>query len=45
MMHHYRTGTVQRATDPIWFWSIVIVQGLIALVLGIVGCINWICIK
>jgi len=42
MMHHYRSGTVQPATDPIWLWWIVSVQALIALVLAIVGCVNWI---
>jgi hypothetical protein len=41
LMHHYRPGTVQRATDPTWFWSIVIVQAVIALVLAIVGFGNW----
>jgi hypothetical protein len=40
LMFHYRTGTVQRATDPTWFWSIVGVQWFIALVLLIVGCVN-----
>ena len=41
LMHHYRTGTVQRATAPIWFWSIVIVQALIAFGLAVVGSVNW----
>jgi len=41
LMHHYRTGTVQRTTDPTWFWSIVTVQAVIALVLTIVGFGNW----
>jgi hypothetical protein len=41
LMHHYRTGTVQRATDPVWFWCIVAVQSVIAAVLFIIGCIQW----
>ena len=41
LMHHYRTGTVQRATDPTWFWSIVIVQAVIAAALLVVGFRNW----
>lgn len=41
LMHHYRTGTVQRATDPTWFWRIVTVQSLIAAVLLIVGGLQW----
>jgi hypothetical protein len=40
LMHHYRTGTVQRLTDPIWFWCIVGVQSLIAVDLLVVGCVN-----
>jgi hypothetical protein len=41
LMHHYRTGTVQRATDPGWFWGIVTVQSLIAAALLIFGCAQW----
>jgi hypothetical protein len=41
LMHHYRTGTVRRATSPAWFWSIVIVQTLVALGLAVVGFVNW----
>jgi hypothetical protein len=41
LMHHYRTGTVQRATDPGWFWCIVTVQSLIAAALLILGCMQW----
>jgi hypothetical protein len=41
LMHHYRTGTVQRATDPTWFWSIVVAQAVIAVALAIVGFRNW----
>jgi hypothetical protein len=42
LMHHYRTDTVQRATDPTSFWWIVTVQSLIAAVLLIIGCAQWI---
>lgn len=41
LMHHYRTGTVQRETDPRWFWSIVVAQALVALGLAFVAYINW----
>jgi len=41
LMHHYRTGTVQRETDPAWFWSIVGAQALIALGLVAVAYIHW----
>lgn len=41
LMHHYRTGTVQRATEPVWFWRIVTAQLVIAAVLFIIGCIQW----
>jgi|BarGraIncu00222A_1022003.scaffolds.fasta_scaffold448913_1 hypothetical protein len=41
LMHHYRTGTVQRATDPTWFWWIVKVQSLIAVVLLVIGTVQW----
>ena len=41
LMHHYSTGTVQRATSPEWFWTIVIVQALIAFGLAVVGYVNW----
>jgi hypothetical protein len=41
LMHHYRTGTVQRATDPTWFWWIVTVQSLIVVVLLVFGCVQW----
>jgi hypothetical protein len=40
LMYHFRTGTVQRATDPAWFWWIVGVQSLIAVVLLIVASVN-----
>jgi hypothetical protein len=40
-MHHYRTGTVQRATEPVWFWRIVTVQSVIAAALFVIGCIQW----
>jgi hypothetical protein len=41
LMHHYRTGTVQRETDPVWFWSIVVAQALVALGLAAVAYVNW----
>jgi hypothetical protein len=41
LMHHYRTGTVQRATSPAWFRWIVTVQSLIAVVLLVIGCVQW----
>ena len=41
LMHHYRTGTVQRATDPVWFWWIIAVQSSIAAALFVVGCVQW----
>ena len=40
LMYHSRTGTVQRAADPVWFWSIVGVQSLIAVVLLVFACVN-----
>jgi hypothetical protein len=41
LMHHYRTGTVQRATEPGWFWGIVKVQSVIAAILLIIGTVQW----
>jgi hypothetical protein len=41
LIHHYRTGTVQRATDPVWFWWIIAVQSIIAAVLFVIGCVQW----
>jgi hypothetical protein len=41
LMHHLRTGTVQRASDPKWFWGVVIVQEVIAVSLAAVGYFNW----
>jgi len=40
LMHHYRTGTVQRGTSPAWFWWIIIVQTLIALALAAIAYVN-----
>ncbi len=40
MMHHYRTGTVQRASEPRWFWMIVKVQSGVAALLLLIGCAN-----
>ena len=41
LMHHYRTGTVQRRHSPGTFWSIVAVHLLLAVVLAIVGGVLW----
>jgi hypothetical protein len=41
LMHHYRTGTVQRATDPVWFWRIVTVQSVMAGLLLFFGFVSW----
>jgi hypothetical protein len=41
LMHHYRTGTVQRATDPVWFWRIVTAQSVIAGLLFFFGLVSW----
>jgi uncharacterized membrane protein YhdT len=37
LMHHYRTGTVQRESNPTTFWCIVFVQLGLAVVLFIFG--------
>ena len=41
LMHHYRTETVQRATDPTVFWWIIKVQSVIAAILLIIGTVQW----
>jgi hypothetical protein len=41
LMHHHRTGTIQRDTDPVSFWWIVGVQVAIAAILLVVGCVQW----
>jgi len=41
LMHHYRTGTVQRATDPVWFWRIVTAQSGIAGLPLLFGLVSW----
>ena len=41
LMHHYRTGTVQRATDPALFWRIVTAQLVIAGLLFFFGFVSW----
>jgi hypothetical protein len=41
LMHHSRTGTVQRATDPVWFWRIVTAQSVIAGLLLFFGLVSW----
>lgn len=42
LMHHYRTGTIQRASDPVAFWWIVGVQFAIAAILLAIGFAQWI---
>jgi len=41
LMHHYRTGTVQRATDSALFWRIVTAQLVIAGLLFCFGFVSW----
>lgn len=41
LMHHYQTGTVQRSTSPRWFWSIVAVHLVIAILLFVLGYVRW----
>ncbi len=41
LMHHYRTGTVQRDSSPTWFWWIVVVQGLTAVALAVIAHVGW----
>ena len=41
LMHHHRTGTVQRATDPVLFWRIVTIQSVIAGLLFFFGLVSW----
>ena len=41
LMHHYRTGTVHRGTDPVWFWRIVTAQSVIAGLLLFFGFVSW----
>jgi len=41
LMHHARTGTIQRAADPISFWWVVGVQFTIAAALLVLGCVEW----
>jgi hypothetical protein len=41
LMHHVRTGTVRRASDPLWFWSIVTAQSTIAAILIVIGYLKW----
>lgn len=41
LMHHHRTGTIQRDTDPVSFWWIVGVQVAVAAILLVVGCVQW----
>ena len=37
LMHHYRTGTIQRESSPTTFWCIVVVQLGLAAVLFVIG--------
>ena len=37
LMHHYRTGTIQRESSPTTFWCIVFVQLGLAAVLFVIG--------
>jgi hypothetical protein len=41
LMHHYRTGTIQRSTSPRSFWTIVVAQLAIAVVMAVIGCLQW----
>lgn len=41
LIHHHRTGTVQRGSSPGLFWSLVVVQSLLAAVLLVVGFLAW----
>jgi hypothetical protein len=41
LMHHFRTGTVERASNPVWFWCIVAVQLALAAILLVIGCWRW----
>ena len=37
LMHHYRTGTVQRSTSPGVFWAIVSGQFVISVALAVIA--------
>jgi multisubunit Na+/H+ antiporter MnhB subunit len=41
LMHHHTTGTIQRATSPVEFWSVVGVQVVLAVVLFVVAAFKW----
>lgn len=41
LIHHHRTGTVERASSPGVFWSVLVVQSLLATVLFVVGFVSW----
>lgn len=41
LMHHFRTGTVQRVHNPVAFWVIVAVQTFLVLILLFVSYHNW----
>ena len=41
LMHHFRTGTVQRDTSPVTFWCIVIGHIVVAVFLLYLGFARW----
>lgn len=41
LMHHHRTGTIQRASSPVEFWCVNAVQIALAAVLLVAGCLRW----
>jgi hypothetical protein len=41
LMHHHATGTIQRATSPVEFWSVVAVQVVLAFVLLVFAAFKW----
>lgn len=41
LMYHHTTGTIQRATSPVEFWSVVGVQTVLAVVLFVIAAIKW----
>lgn len=41
LMHHHRTGTVQRTSSPTWFWWIVAGQLVVAIILFLFAYLRW----
>jgi multisubunit Na+/H+ antiporter MnhB subunit len=41
LVHHFRTGTIQRSTSPRSFWTVVVAQLAIAVVMAVIGCLQW----